>query len=851
VKTSSVLVGAGLVALGGWPLWGGAGSSAQTGSSLQVSPPAQELRGFAEIPEIRHDESPPLRDIAPVPPRAEPKHEMRRHPRRPLPQVPTQADPVLQTSITALAAANPGVGFEGIGNGAYGYTVNAAPPDTNGAVGPNHYVQWVNTAFAVFSKTGALVWGPYDGNKLWSGFGGGCEFNNDGDPIVQYDKIADRWVFMQLSVSAPYPYGICLAVSSTGDPTGSYYRYELGGFGSEFPDYPKLGVWPDAYYTTFNLFNYGASFTGPLFCALNRSQMLQGLTATAQCRTLSSQYGSDLPSDFDGKTLPPAGSPAYFLEFDANVLNLWRFHVDWTNTANTTLTGPITIPVAAFNPACNGGGTCIPQAGTSQQLDSLGDRVMYRLAYRNFGGHESLVVNHSVTAGSSVGVRWYEIRSPGGTPTIYQQGTYAPDSSYRWMGSIAMDQAGNIGLGYSISSSSTHPGIRYTGRLATDPINTLQTESPIFDGAGSQNGGLSRWGDYSSISVDPADDCTFWYTNQYIPANGSFNWRTRIASFRFPSCGSSGSPDFALSASPSSQNVVQGAAANYSVTVTPSGGFTDTVTFSASGAPSGATVSFNPASVTGSGSSTSTMTVATPSNALTGTYTLTITGASSSGPTHTTSVTLVVTAAPPSDFSLSASPSSRTVTQGASTSYGVTITRSGGFSGAVTLSVGGMPSGAQGSFTPNPAGGTSSTLAVTTSSSTPAGTYSVTITGASGSLSHTTHVTLVVSSASGGDFSLSASPTSRTVFPGSQTTYTVSINRTGGFGGGVTFGASGVPSSATATFSPTTATGASSTLTIATSGNTPGGTYNIVITGTSGSLRHTTTVSLTVGFGGD
>jgi len=828
VKTTSttVLVRAGLLAVLCSPLW------------CAVSSSAQQSQGSTENSEVKHDESPRLTDIPGIPPQAGPNHEMRRHQPRQIKAGPSQADPAIQTVITTFAAPTAGINFDGVGNGVYGYTVNSAPPDTNGAVGPNHYVQWVNTSFAVFNKSGGLVWGPFNGNTLWSGFGGGCQANNDGDPIVQYDKIADRWIFMQFSVTAPYPYTVCMAVSTTPDPTGSYYRYEFSGFGTEFPDYPKLAVWPDGYYATYNLFNNGVIFTGPRFCSYDRSKMLTGAVATQQCFTLGSQFGGDLPSDIDGKTLPPAGSPDYILEFGTNALNLWKFHVDWTTPANTTLTGPTSIPVAAFSAACNGGGTCIPQGGTTQQLDSLADRVMYRLAYRNFGDHEALVVNHSVTAGSSVGVRWYEIRSPGGTPTVFQQGTYAPDAGYRWMGSIAMDRAGDIGLGYSISSSTTHPGIRYTGRLVTDALNTLQAEASIIDGAGSQTGGLSRWGDYSSITVDPVDDCTFWYTNEYIPANGSFNWRTRIASFKFASCGT---PDYTVAASPASHSVVQGSSTSYTVTVTPSGGFTGTVSFSVSGLPAGAAATFNPTSVPGSG--TSTMSVTTSSTTPTGSYPLTIAGTSGTQ-THTASVTLVVTAPVTPNFSLSASPASQSVVQGASTSYTVTITPSGGFTGSVTLSASGLPAGAAASFAPNPATSTS-TMSVTTSSTTPTGSYPLTITGTSGTLSHTASVTLIVTAAATPNFTLSASPSSQTVTQGASTSYTVTITPSGGFTGSVTFSASGLPAGATASFAPNPATSTSS-MTVTTATTTPAGSYPLTITGVSGTLSHTASVTLVV-----
>ena len=506
---------------------------------------AQERRPQLEVIfEDHHDFSRPLRDVEPAHKRNDPPREIPLLIPHPGAGSLQQTDPVVQKSaspspqaptLTAPSILGVGKGFTGPDGT---FSVDAAPPDTNGAAGATQYVQWVNESFAVFDKaTGAVLLGPVPGNTLWSGFGGGCETNNDGDPIVQYDKAADRWVMTQFSVSTT-PYLQCVAVSQTSDARGSWNRYAFQM--PAFPDYPKLGVWPDAYYITFNMFS-GNFFTGAKVCALDRAAMLAGNAATAQCVQLSSSYASLLPSDLDGATPPPAGSPNYLLNFGTNTLRLWKFHVDWANTANTTLTGPTTITVAAFTRACDGG-ACIPQRGTKNKLDSLGDRLMYRLAYRNFGTHESLVVNHSVAAGSSsnskTGIRWYELRNPGGTPTVFQQSTYAPDSNYRWMGSIAMDQDGNIAVGYSISGTNLYPGIRYTGRLATDvPLGQLQAETSIINGAGSQTQPLTRWGDYSSISVDPVDDCTFWYTNEYLQSSGIFNWSTRIASFKFPTCG--------------------------------------------------------------------------------------------------------------------------------------------------------------------------------------------------------------------------------------------------------------------------------------------------------------------------
>lgn len=498
---------------------------------------------------VHHDASPPLWLLPPAPkaaprPDNEPK-PLPRPPRRGRPQV----DSALQAEAPPELAPIVLLNLDGVGQGFVGpggpFFVNAAPPDTNGDVGPNHYVQTVNTDFAVFNKAGAPIFGPVPMNTLWSGFGGDCETNNDGDPVVLYDPIADRWMISQLSVTGANgttrPFLQCVALSQTPDPTGAYYRYSFPYSG--FNDYPKLGVWPDAYYATFNMFNAaGTLFQGAKACAYDRARMLLGLSATQQCFNTSIFFGGLLPADLDGARLPPAGAPnpVVALGAAANRLAVWKFHTDWATPASSTFTGPINLSTAAFSEACGVSGTCIPQLGTTQPLDSLGDRLMFRLAYRNFpDGHQSLVVNHSITAGSSTGVRWYEIRlDAGGNPSLFQQGTYAPDANYRWMGSIAQDQSGNMALGFSVSSSTIKPQIHYTGRLAGDAAGVMtQGEGVLIDGAGAQLSGLSRWGDYSMMAVDPSDDCTFWYTTEYLPFNGTFNWRSRIGSFRFPECG--------------------------------------------------------------------------------------------------------------------------------------------------------------------------------------------------------------------------------------------------------------------------------------------------------------------------
>ena len=490
---------------------------------------------------VHQDVSPPLRDIAPA---REPNHERRERPQRGVPQPPlgTAPDPVIQASSPSAAAPAPSTSFEGIGQGFHGFSVLYAPPDTNGDVGPRNYVQIVNVDFAIFNKSGGLLYGPAPTNTVFAGFGGGCETNNDGDATVKYDRAADRWIISQFSVSTK-PYLQCVAVSTGTEPTGSYYRYAFS-YGN-FPDYPKLGVWPDGYYETFNMFRNGVTFVGSEVCAYNRSAMLTGGAATQQCFTASS--ASLLPSDVDGPTAPPTGSPNFVMNFTTNALRLWRFHVDWVTPANSVFSGPTSIPVAAFSVPCSGGGACIPQPGTTQKLDSLADRLMYRLAYRNFGDHESLVVNHSVVAGSAVGVRWYEIRNPNGSPIVAQQGTWAPnDGNYRWMGSVAQDGSGDLAVGYSTSGTSTYPSIAYAGQTSADPVNTLgQGETILISGSGSQTSkstSLDRWGDYSSMSIDPTDDCTFWYTTEYLTSNGVWNWHTRIGSFKFANCGGTQTP---------------------------------------------------------------------------------------------------------------------------------------------------------------------------------------------------------------------------------------------------------------------------------------------------------------------
>jgi hypothetical protein len=661
-------------------------------------------------------------------------------------------DGALQVTGGPPVAATLGLNLLGVGNGFPGYSVPDAPPDTVMAVGDTQVLEWVNVSYAVFNKTtGAVVAGPIAGNAFWSGFGGGCQTANSGDPVILWDKIAHRWVAVQNVFSSPYM--TCVAISTSADATGSYYRFAYSQPG--FPDYPKWGVMPDGYYQSQNNFgSNGNSFAGARACAYERAKMLTGDSSAKQiCFQAGTFDDSLLPGDLDSAgTLPPSGQQEVFLGSidNGSTTSVYKylFHADFTTPANSTFTGTggsMPITVASFSLACGGFSACIPQRGISDLLDSLGDRLMFRLAYRNFSDHQTWLVSHSVTAGSSVGMRWYEFRAPENSTSlsVYQQGTFAPDSNYRWMGSIAMDQSQDIALGYSVSSSSVYPSISYTGRVSTDALGTMETEASIVSGSGSQPDTSNRWGDYSAMVIDAADDCTFWYSQEYYTVTATFDWSTRLASLKFPGCGGPPQPDFSISASPSSVTVAQGNQGSSTITTTALNGFNNAIALSSSGAPSGTTVSFNPASIPAPGSGTSAMTIAVGSTTTPGTYPITVTG-SGGGIQHSTTVTLTVTGVTP-DFTISASPSSRSVTRGSNATYTATLGAVNGFNSSVSLSLSGCPSRSTCSFNPaslTPPG--NSTLTVATTSRTRRGTYTLTINGTGGGKQHSTSVSLTV-----------------------------------------------------------------------------------------------------------
>jgi len=413
------------------------------------------------------------------------------------------------------------------------------PPDTHGDVGPNHYIQAVNTSIGVFDKATGTRLAAFTFNNFFiaNGGTGACATYNYGDPVVLYDQVSGRWIisdFAFASASKP-PYYECIAVSKTADPvSGGWWLYTVVADTASLNDYPKLGIWSDGIYMSANMFKRGRTYAGVKLWALNRDDLISGASLRSVAFTLGTSYFSLLPANFKGTT-PPAGTPEYFMsDYGSNTsVKLWQFAVNWASPSSSTLTGPTSIAVSAFTrPTSNS----VPQLGSTEKLDTLGDRLMTWLQYRNIGGTESLWVSRTVVSGTTYGLRWMEVRGMSGTPTVYQQGTYAPDANYRWMPSLAVNKNGDMAIGYSVSSSTMYPAIRYAGRLSTDTLGSLGlTEASMIEGTGAQSGGYNRWGDYASMSVDPVDDCTFWFTTEYYETTGN-NWQTRIGSVKFPTC---------------------------------------------------------------------------------------------------------------------------------------------------------------------------------------------------------------------------------------------------------------------------------------------------------------------------
>jgi hypothetical protein len=559
-----------------------------TASATQAGPKAVADAGPTYGKAVAFDVSPPLSSIA-----SAQGGQGKSAPRASGFDADRDVDVVLDSSARRASAARPqsvstaqsaasvpatNANFEGLSNqdnfNVFGFRVN--PPDPVGDVGPNHYVEMINLVFAVYAKNGTKLLGPVDTGTLWSGFAIDDCTDPSGDPIVLHDQTADRWILSQFTTRGladpTLPFYNCVAVSTTSDPTGSYYRYAFST-GFNFPDYPKYGIYGDTYINTSREFGpngeYGIGVYG-----FERAQMLKGNPNARSVRFFIDGNNPDLlplvgdgllPPDMDGVGKPRDATAAlvgtqdddYVYGATSDAVNIWEFHVNWGRQAPTaTLKFAAQLPVTPFDsnfPCAPTARDCLPQPGIAnpaQYLDVLSyrQRPIWRLAYRKMQGYESMVTNQSVESSPGIaGTRWYEIQRVNGVYSIRQQGTIAPsDGIHRWMGSIAQDKRGNMAVGYSVvNGTDVYPGIRYTGRLATDAPGTMpQGEGVIVNGTGVQTTTNSRWGDYTSLNMDPTDDCTFWYVNEYYTAEGQASspagWQTRIASFKFPNCNPNG-----------------------------------------------------------------------------------------------------------------------------------------------------------------------------------------------------------------------------------------------------------------------------------------------------------------------
>jgi PKD domain/Immune inhibitor A-like, MAM domain/IPT/TIG domain len=606
------------------------------------------VQGVTVIGPISPTISPAVRDLPPYVEVSGPEREVNPHRTydRGLlsnPRGVSGIDPLLVNQSTAPTAnsldgfSTPIVNING-----HGYTF-VTPPDTVGDVGSNHFIQMVNgssTMVTIYDKAGNIVFGPFPLDSL----GNGVCSSGYGDPIVLYDQQADRWLLSEFAGSGN---NLCVYISTTSDPTGTYYGYIFPT--PDFPDYPKYAVWPDAYYVTTNE-------SDPTVYALDRARMLAGLSATMQRFTAPPLSGFPFqaltPADLDGATLPPAGTPGIMMRHrdtevhgpsgypTQDILEIWQFHVDWNNPGNSSFTGPINIFTSEFDSDLCGLSNfyCFPQPGTPTTLDPLREVIMWRLSFRNFGIYQTLVGNFvtDVNGNDHGGVRWFELRKEGDDPWILnQEGTVAPDAEHRWMGAIAMDGSGDIALGYNVSSTTVYPSLRYIGRLRTDPLGTMpQGEYSLVEGTDYNQS--NRYGDYSAMSVDPVDDCTFWFTGEY-DAGPNHQWSTRIGAFKFDSCTGSLGPDFTLLADPESQSVCAPADAQYGLTIGSVMGFSDPVTLNAIGYPGGSTANFEVNPVTPPG--TSNLTIGNTGEAIAGSYNIDIVGIAPTT-THTLTVGL-------------------------------------------------------------------------------------------------------------------------------------------------------------------------------------------------------------------
>jgi len=532
---------------------------------------------------------------------------------------------VEQTAPGTKAAAVLVESFDGLGigfDGPHGKAEGRNPSDNSLAVGPDHIVQTVNSRLAIFTKkgkkydsTGKVLYGAVQTSTVFAGLGGPCEARNNGDAVVRYDQLADRWlvtmpIFSRIPVTevgerpaiekpappgmlarpgqasspgvaaalppnppAPPPppqgrgrgqgaagapatpppqpppsaYAMCYAISTGPDPMGTYYRYAFER--PLFPDYPRPAIWIDGYYNPTSTSDNRISdtiATQKHACVADRAKMLKGEPASEQClEVLNVNFLNN--ADIDGKALPPAGAPNVMMAaggtqldkiLESDIVDTWKFYVDWKNPKNTRLVGPEKIKVAPYQYLCGGQLTnCVPQPGTDRGLDAQGDKIMSRLVYRRIGNREAIVGVHSVnTAAGGGGVRWYEFTiDKARNVSLHQQGTYAPDKFYRWMASPAIDRFGNIGIGYSFGGTPNFAGQRFAGRTPADPPGSMSLrETVLVEGEAAQTNTL-RWEDYTTTAVDPSDDCTIWYVGDYLKKDAT-SYSSKIGAFRMPGC---------------------------------------------------------------------------------------------------------------------------------------------------------------------------------------------------------------------------------------------------------------------------------------------------------------------------
>jgi hypothetical protein len=515
----------------------------------QVKQPGSATGQITVGKDLHHDLSLPLRGTAPLPPlhhraRIAAIGGLSSHRGEAAATESMLPMPELVNGVTGAATTLGVFNIAGVGNFFTGpggtFTPTASPSDATGAVGTTQYMQWVDDSFAVFSKaSGGVEYGPAAGNTIWSGFGGACQTDNAGQPTVNFDKLAKRWVVSQYAVTSGQPFLQCVAVSQTDDATGSWYRYSFG-FGAVNGAYQhrdaKLGVWPDGYYMSFNLYN-GTTYVGPRLCALQRTNMLIGAGANIQCTELSADYFNPIVSDLDSSTPPPAGAPAYFAADDPffYAVDFWKFHVDWNDSQNSTLGLPVQQAESFYNAACGTFGTavCVLQPN-GVALDSHGNHILGRMPYRNYGDHQSMLMAESVENPTTI--RFYEARiSASGDISVYQQGNVQANMpAFRFLPSMAADKVGNIAAAYNLSNLQVSPGQYVSTWAPGDPAGTLGNETLLNPGNGSET--TSAWDGRASLTVDPIDDCTFYYTEQYEPMTGTNNWSTQIESFTLAGC---------------------------------------------------------------------------------------------------------------------------------------------------------------------------------------------------------------------------------------------------------------------------------------------------------------------------